>query len=140
MSKALRKLRLWLDVGAFLVLLALALRFGGHTRFWLAGLSLTAVCFPLWILARVQLGSAFTIKPEARQLVTHGLYSKVRHPIYLFGSGAYFGAFLALQVWPILAVWLALLPLEVLRARRESHLLRARFGEQYERYRRDTWL
>ena len=140
MTKALGKLRLWLDVGAFLVLLGLALRFGARTGFWFVGLGLAAICFPLWILARAQLGSAFTLKPEARRLVTHGLYSSIRHPIYLFGSGAYFGAFVALQVWPILVVWMALLPLEVLRARREGHLLRERFGEQYEQYRRNTWL
>jgi protein-S-isoprenylcysteine O-methyltransferase Ste14 len=139
-SGILRKLRLWLDVGAFLVLLALALCFGGHTRFWFVGISLAAVCFPLWILARIQLGSSFTFRPEASRLVAHGLYSRFRHPIYLFGSAAYFGAFLALQIWPILAVWLALLPLEILRARRESRLLSASFGEQYQQYRRGTWL
>ena len=135
----LRKLRLWLDVVTFLVLLALALRFGGRTGPWFAGVGLAAVCFPLWILARLQLGSAFAVKPEARGLVTHGLYSRIRHPIYLFGSAAYFGALLALQVWPVLAAWLALLPLELLRARRESRLLRATFGERYERYRKGTW-
>src|SRR5918911_4266450 len=116
MWEAIKKLRLWLDVVAFLVLLALALRFGGHTKLWYAGVGLAAACFPLWIVARFQLGSAFTLKPEARRLVTRGLYSRIRHPIYLFGSGAYFGAFLALQFWPVLAAWVALLPLEVVRA------------------------
>jgi protein-S-isoprenylcysteine O-methyltransferase Ste14 len=129
-----------LDVGAFLVVFVLALRFGARTGFWFAGLILAIVCFPLWILARVQLGSAFTVRPEARRLVTHGLYSKVRHPIYIFGCAAYLGAFLALQVWPILAAWLLLLPVEVLRARRETRLLRATFGERYELYRKGTWL
>jgi protein-S-isoprenylcysteine O-methyltransferase Ste14 len=138
--RVFRKLRLWLDVGAFLVLLTLALRFGSRTGSWFAGLGLAAVCFPLWIIARLQLGSAFSVRPEAGRLVTKGLYSKFRHPIYLFGSVAYFGAFLALQIWPILLVWLALLPLEILRARRESRLLRASFGERYEQYRRGTWL
>ncbi|HKQ50728.1 MAG TPA: methyltransferase, partial [Pyrinomonadaceae bacterium] len=69
-----------------------------------------------------------------------GLYSRIRHPIYLFGSAAYFGAFLALQIWPILAAWLLLLPVEVVRARRETRLLRATFGERYESYRKGTWL
>jgi protein-S-isoprenylcysteine O-methyltransferase Ste14 len=137
---ALRKLLLWLDVAAFLVLLALAFRFGAHTRIWLAGLSLAVVSFPLWMLARIQLGSAFTVRSEARRLVTHGLYSKLRHPVYLFGSLSYFGALLALQIWPILIAWLMLLPLQVLRARREDRVLRAKFGEQYDQYRRGTWL
>lgn len=140
MREALKKLRLWLDVEFFLALLALALRFGAPTKFWYAGVGLAAVCLPLWVAARLQLGSAFTVRPEARRLVTRGLYSRIRHPIYLFGSGAYFGALLALQIWPVLAAWAALLPLEVLRARRESRLLSATFGEQYRRYRRRTWL
>jgi protein-S-isoprenylcysteine O-methyltransferase Ste14 len=139
-SAALRKLLLWLDVLAFLVLSALAFRFGARTRIWLAGSGLAAVSFPLWMLARIQLGSAFTVRPEARRLVTHGLYSKFRHPVYLFGSLSYFGALLALQIWPILIAWLALLPLQVLRARREDRVLRERFGERYEEYRRHTWL
>ncbi|HEX8845994.1 MAG TPA: isoprenylcysteine carboxylmethyltransferase family protein [Pyrinomonadaceae bacterium] len=140
MWERLKKLHLWLDVGAFLVLFALALSFGDHTKLWYAGLILAAVCFPLWIIARIQLGSAFSLKPEARRLVTHGLYSRLQHPIYLFGCGAYLGALLALQVWTVLAVWAAFLPLEVVRAHRESRLLNAKFGEQYEQYRRSTWL
>ena len=140
MKKTLLRLRLWMDVGAFLVLLALALGFGARTRLWVTGVGLAAVCLPLWVLARVQLGPAFTVRPEARRLVTRGLYSKLRHPIYLFGTDAFFGALLALQVWPVLALWVALLPLQALRARREGLLLRAKFGEQYERYRRGTWL
>ena len=140
MSYVLRKLRLWVDFAAFLTLLALALRFGGRTGLWYAGVGLALVCSPLWVLARVQLGDSFTVRPEAHSLVTRGLYSKIRHPVYLFGSAAYFGALLALQIWPVLAAWLALLPLEVVRARRESRLLRERFGESYERYRMRTWL
>jgi protein-S-isoprenylcysteine O-methyltransferase Ste14 len=140
LKNALKALRLWMDVGAFFVFLALALRFGERTVFWYAGVGVAAVALPLWVVARIQLGSAFAVRPEARRLVTRGLYSKIRHPIYLFGSAAYFGAFPALQVWPVLAAWVALLPVEVLRARRESRLLSATFGERYERYRRGTWL
>ncbi|MDQ3821337.1 MAG: isoprenylcysteine carboxylmethyltransferase family protein [Acidobacteriota bacterium] len=134
-----RKLHLWLDVFGFLVVFALALRFGGHTIFWFAGVTLACICFPIWILARVQLGSSFTVMPEANRLVTRGLYSRFQHPIYIFGSAAYFGALLALQIWYIVALWLAMLPLQIIRARKERRILRARFGEQYDEYRRGTW-
>src|SRR5258708_27292042 len=33
-------------------------------------------------IAHVQLGNSFSIKPEAKKLVTHGLYSKIRNPVY----------------------------------------------------------
>ena len=51
-----------------------------------AGLSLLIVGFILWTVARFQLGASFAVKAEARQLVTRGLYSKIRNPIYVFGS------------------------------------------------------
>ena len=129
----------WTDVGACLILAALALRFGAHTAVWYAGLFLAALALPLWIVARRQLGSAFSVRPEARRLVTRGLYSKIRHPIYVLGSLAYFGSLVALQVWPILCAWLALTPLEVVRARREDRVLADAFGPEYAAYRSRTW-
>jgi len=67
------------------------------------------------------------------------LYSRIRHPIYVFGSLAYFGSLVALQVWPVLAAWLALTPIEVVRARREDRVLADAFGPRYATYRKQTW-
>ena len=133
------KILRWTDLVACLVLIALAVRFGPRTTIWYTGLLLSAVSLPLWVVARRQLGNAFTVMPEARQLVTHGLYSKIRHPIYVFGSLAYFGSLLALQVWPILVTWLALTAIEVVRARREDRVLADTFGPAYAAYRSKTW-
>lgn len=135
----MRRVVRWLDLAAFVVLVALALRVGARTTLWYAGLSLAALCFPFWLAARIQLGEAFAVKPQARQLVTRWLYSRLRHPVYVFGTGAYFGALLALQSWPILAVWLALTPIELVRARRENRILEAAFGDAYREYRKKTW-
>jgi steroid 5-alpha reductase family enzyme len=35
--------------------------------------------------ARFQLGKSFAIRAEARQLVTRGVYARIRNPIYVFG-------------------------------------------------------
>jgi protein-S-isoprenylcysteine O-methyltransferase Ste14 len=134
-----RKTLSWTDLIACLVLFALAVRFGPHTRIWYVGLILATVTLPLWVIARRQLGDAFSARPEARRLVTQGMYSKIRHPIYIFGCLAYLGSLLALQVWPILAVWLALTPIEFVRARREDRVLAEAFGAEYATYRRQTW-
>jgi protein-S-isoprenylcysteine O-methyltransferase Ste14 len=48
------------------------------------GFALGAVSFALVVLARLQLGNSFAVTPAARDLVTHGLYSRLRHPMYLF--------------------------------------------------------
>jgi protein-S-isoprenylcysteine O-methyltransferase Ste14 len=134
-----RKILRWTDVVACLLLVALAVWFGARTAVWYSGLLLTAVSLPLWVVARRQLGAAFSVRPEARHLVTQGLYSRIRHPIYVFGCLAYFGSLLALQVWPILAAWLALTPIEVVRAKQEDRVLADAFGAEYAAYRSKTW-
>jgi protein-S-isoprenylcysteine O-methyltransferase Ste14 len=45
-----------------------------------------------------------------------------------------------LQIWPVLIIWLALTPIEVIRIRREERVLKETFGEQYTQYRSRTWL
>jgi protein-S-isoprenylcysteine O-methyltransferase Ste14 len=89
--------------------------------------------------ARYQLGKSFSIKPEAHQLVTRGVYSKIRNPIYVFGIVAITGLVLALRrpmLWLLLPVIVAL---QALRARREAQVLEAAFGDAYREYRRKTW-
>ena len=130
---------MWFDVAATLVLVALAVRYGPRTVWFHAGLGLTAAAMPLWILARLQLGRSFSVTAQARQLVTHGLYAKLRNPIYFFGGLAYFGALVALQVWWLVLAWLALTPIQVVRVRREEKVLAEAFGAEYAAWRAKTW-
>jgi protein-S-isoprenylcysteine O-methyltransferase Ste14 len=71
--------------------------------------------------------------------VTRGLYSKLRHPIYVFGSLAYIGALLALLGWSGLIICLVLVLIQVGRARREERVLAEAFGPEYAAYRSRTW-
>ena len=100
---------------------------------------MAAIAFPLWVAARIQLGPAFSLTPQARGLVTSGLYAKLRHPVYTFGTIAALGALLALQIWPLFAIGVALVPITLLRLRREEQVLAAAFGDEYRRYREKTW-
>ena len=102
-------------------------------------LSLSAVCAVFWVVARWQLGSAFSVAPEARRLVTQGLYSRIRHPIYVFGTLAFLFVVLALQGWPALIIWVLVILIQVRRANREEHVLEERFGAEYTTYRSKTW-
>ena len=90
-------------------------------------------------VARYQLGKSFSIKPEAHALVTTGLYSKIRNPIYVFGSVMITGVALIVQkpgLWIFLFV---VVIVQTARARREARVLEAAFGEAYREYRRKTW-
>lgn len=102
-------------------------------------LSLLIVGFILWTVARFQLGASFTAKAEARQLVTRGLYSKIRNPIYVFGSWVLAGGILVFgkPVW--LLIFVLLIPLQMWRTGKESAVLEAAFGEEYRKYRAGTW-
>src|SRR5258708_28154655 len=73
--------------------------------------------------ARYQLGKSFALRAKAHQLVTHGVYSKIRNPIYVFGAVMIAGAVLVLHrpiLWLLLA---AIVIMQTLPARREAQVL-----------------
>jgi protein-S-isoprenylcysteine O-methyltransferase Ste14 len=89
--------------------------------------------------ARYQLGKSFSLRAEARQLVTRGIYSKIRNPIYVFGVVMLIGFVLVMHRPILWLVLLALAVMQMLRARREAQVLEAAFGDAYREYRRQTW-
>jgi protein-S-isoprenylcysteine O-methyltransferase Ste14 len=132
----------WIDIAGYLIYFAffgLVIVAGPRDTLWLVALCLSAGCSVLWFVARWQLGDAFSVAPEARQLVTRGLYSKIRHPIYVFGTLAFLFLVLALQGWFALIIWSVVILIQVRRARREEHVLEEMFGEEYTSYRSRTW-
>lgn len=56
------------------------------------------------ILALTDLGRSLSIMPEARKLVTRGIYSRIRHPLYLGESIAFIGVLLQIRSWGALAI------------------------------------
>jgi protein-S-isoprenylcysteine O-methyltransferase Ste14 len=104
-----------------------------------AGLGLLIAGFVLWSTARFQLGASFAITAQARQLVSHGLYSKIRNPIYIFGSCVIAGTVLLLghPLW--LLIFVVVIPLQIVRAGKEAAVLEAKYGDQYREYRARTW-
>jgi protein-S-isoprenylcysteine O-methyltransferase Ste14 len=104
-----------------------------------AGLVLAIPAFVLWVTARIQLGRSFAVRAEAKELVTHGLYSKIRNPIYVFGA-LFITGFLLLINKPLwLLVLAAIIPLQIYRAKVEAKVLEAKFGDAYRAYRSKTW-
>ncbi len=90
-------------------------------------------------VARYQLGRSFAIRAEAHQLETHGVYSKIRNPIYVFGAVVIAGIVLATHHPTLALPLLFILIVQILRARREAQVLEAAFGDAYREYRRKTW-
>jgi protein-S-isoprenylcysteine O-methyltransferase Ste14 len=103
------------------------------------GAILLVPSFILFSVAHVQLGSSFSVTAQARNLVTTGLYSRIRNPIYLFGGLLIVGVFLFLERPRYLLIFLVLIPLQFVRMRREAKVLEEKFGDTYRNYKKSTW-
>jgi protein-S-isoprenylcysteine O-methyltransferase Ste14 len=107
----------------------------------LIGMAMAAAGISLWFTARLQLGKSFAVLPKAHALVTTGLYSRFRNPIYLFGGLAYAGLLIAWGKVIALIVFFLLYPsYQFLRAKKEAEILEKTFGDEYRRYKASTWL
>jgi len=71
--------------------------------------------------------------------VRHGIYSRIRHPVYVFSAIAIAGLVLYMDFPKFLLLFVVLIPLQIVRARREERVLEDRFGEEYRRYKSTTW-
>lgn len=103
------------------------------------GLAMMIIGAILLFTARFQLGNSFAVTPQARELVTHGLYSKIRNPIYVFSSLLVLGLFIVIGRPYLFALLALLVAMQTFRAHKESRVLEAKFGEQYREYHRHTW-
>ena len=91
------------------------------------------------MLARLQLGRAFSVQAKATTLVTSGLYSRIRNPIYVFGCLMITGIIIWSQKPWFLLVFAILIPMQVIRSRKEAQVLSEKFGSAYQDYRQQTW-
>lgn len=132
----------WLSILAALVAFALVVflyRTVGWTAHQIVGIVIAAPALCLWMLARIQLRSSFAVTAQARQLVTHGLYSKIQNPVYVFGALLIAGLIVFVGQPRFLLLFLILIPVQWVRIRNERRVLEAKFGTAYQDYRRRTW-
>jgi protein-S-isoprenylcysteine O-methyltransferase Ste14 len=80
------------------------------------GTLLAVMGVSLFGIARYELGKAFSVKPEVHELVTRGLYSKIRNPIYVFGIVTLTGVILVIQKPELWIVLVFVVITQVIRA------------------------
>ncbi|HTY61624.1 MAG TPA: isoprenylcysteine carboxylmethyltransferase family protein [Acidobacteriota bacterium] len=133
--------RVWVPLlmGAYALGMVYARGPGPHGVLRPVGLALAIIGLSGVILARLTLGKSFSVTAQARALVTTGIYSKIRNPIYVSAEFMLLGV--AVMLWnPLVLVFLlAVIPVQVLRARKEARVLEAQFGDEYRAYRAQTW-
>ena len=107
----------------------------------IAGLSLFTVGLSIAIVAQLTLKrfySSTLVMRQDHQLITHGVYRYVRHPLYL-------GVLIAIMGAPVYAPSLygflilsLMIPIFLLRIKMEEDMLIKHFGDKYQAYRRST--
>jgi protein-S-isoprenylcysteine O-methyltransferase Ste14 len=105
----------------------------------IAGAMIALTSLSLIVLARLQLGRSFSVRAKATRLVTTGLYSRIRNPIYTSGCFFFLGLAMFIPAWWLLLALVSVIPMQVVRSRREAAVLEATFGDEYRRYRQQTW-
>ena len=125
-------------VGQFLLLLAIAgLDLTGHTSvkplpLFIGGLALIVVATLCSIAGLLALGRNLTPfpKPSAKtELVQHGIYALIRHPLYTSVICAAVGSALIFQSWPALTAAVGLGVFFDAKARHEERWLRQKFPD-----------
>jgi protein-S-isoprenylcysteine O-methyltransferase Ste14 len=109
------------------------------TAWRIAGVAIAVPAFLLFVAAHIELGRAFSVRAKATTLVTTGVYSRIRNPIYFFSALMILG----IIIWTGRPWWLlifaALIPLQVTRIRKEERVLTEKFGATYLDYKQKTW-
>ena len=136
-------LRVWLPLLLVLYCLYFEFEHGPGARDlarWI-GLALSLLGLVGVIVARYTLGRSFSVAAKATELVTTGIYSRIRNPIYVSGAILMVGLIVMVRrpaFWLVLAI-VIIIPTQILRARREARVLEAKFGDAYRQYRERTW-
>jgi protein-S-isoprenylcysteine O-methyltransferase Ste14 len=102
-----------------------------------AALALLLAGHFLCAVTLLQLGRSFSVMPEARKLVTAGLYSRIRHPLYLAEAVATLGVFLQYRSAAAALLVAAQVAVQLWRMREEEKVLEAQFAD-YAAYRART--
>ena len=89
------------------------------------------------ILVVFELGRSLSIMPEARKLVTGGLYGRIRHPLYLAEEIGVLGIFLQFRSWQGLLILAVHLYFQIRRMDFEEGILAQAFPA-YAGYRQRT--
>jgi len=141
--RPLRKSDGWLPrlaaLAGLLMLYCLLLfpRAAAHAAWDGASLAFLAGGHVLCAVTLLQLGRSFSVMPEARKLVTAGLYSRVRHPLYMAEAVATLGVFLQYRTLGAALLVAAQFAVQLWRMREEEKVLDAQFPE-YAAYRART--
>ncbi|MBN2174016.1 MAG: isoprenylcysteine carboxylmethyltransferase family protein [Bacteroidales bacterium] len=98
----------------------------------------TLVLFFSWQLARSGLRIVFGQKREKPEVIRKGVFSMVRHPVYVGSILLYLGLILYTLSLASAAFWLVIVVFYYFISRYEEKILTDYFGEEYLRYKNEV--
>jgi len=116
--------------------------FGVPSAIRWGALAIAAILVPPFVhWAQRSLGTNVTttvVTRQHHQLVTHGPYAYIRHPLYTGAIVFFLGMSIAAGSWFLPLVMLIVFPVLMMRIPKEEAELEDRFGEAYRRYKART--
>lgn len=106
---------------------------------WSLALFTTILGLIIWWMATITLGRSFALVPKAGGLIQNGIYSKIRHPIYLGFSLAGIGWAILTRSDLLILLVVGIILSSVIRASLEEKKLIKTFGEKYAAYKKQSW-
>jgi len=109
----------------------------------ITGLAVNLLGLIMWWTGKLTLAKNWNVgfgKPKITKLVTHGIYSKIRHPMYWGINLTFIGLTLIYsEIWFMVLSTIIIIYFFV-RMRRENKYLLATIGKEYQNYKRNTWI
>jgi protein-S-isoprenylcysteine O-methyltransferase Ste14 len=129
--------------GILLIILVLTIifryQFNGGEYLQVIGFIIGAIGATLIITGITTLGKYFTASMTPKGLVTHGIYSKIHHPIFMGVIMIYLGLELIFQsIYGLLLVFFVLVPFYIYSAIEEEKILSKMFKDEYMAYKKKT--
>jgi protein-S-isoprenylcysteine O-methyltransferase Ste14 len=103
------------------------------------GVMATMIPFIYWLFASLGSNVTPTVKIRAEhELVTHGPYKYIRHPLYTFAGTLFLMLCVVAANWFMLVMGVATLSILFRRTPQEEQKLIEKFGDQYREYMQTT--
>lgn len=110
---------------------------------YIIGVAINITGFVTWWVAKVTLDKNWGVgfgKPQIKQLVTRGIYSKLCHPMYWGINLTLIGLVLLYPEFWFLILSILIIVYFFYRMRAEDKYLLEKLGEEYRNYKRKTWI
>lgn len=103
------------------------------------GFGIIVVRLIYWLFISIQSGiTPVSATRTNHKLVTHGIYRWVRHPLYSVGSSLYISFGLMADNWFVIFMGVVAFVVMAIRTPKEEANLIAKFGEEYQNYKKNT--